>query len=360
MTKLPPRFRSGLRASATLAALCGALLATSVRADEPDRFLGLLKPVVATKPLTFGVTVVHLQDDYWKGMVYGIADEARRTGTKVVQVGVAGAYGNVAQQFSQIQTMESKGADVIVVGPAAYDGYDPILQAAKKQGKMVVAAGIPLNSSAIDFGVVQDDTSIGRGLGEFICKDKGDAPATVLSIPGPAGAEWAHLRAAGLKEAAAKCKGLTVIEGPVGGAISISYGLSQASDMLQRNPEAKYFFTPQISLGMGAAQAVKQKHLPTKVVSSTVVKEIFPMLQDGSLSGVSTEPSILLGRLVVQYAIRKNEGMPLPNLKTGIKGMPYPALVVPQQVLTKATAPSYPYQLTDIPPADWTIDQAAR
>ncbi|MGQ9366863.1 substrate-binding domain-containing protein [Azospirillum sp. ST 5-10] len=342
-------------ALAALGILAATLAAAPARAAEPDRFLGLIEPVTAKKPLRFGVTVVHLQDDYWKGMAYGIADEAKRSGAEVVQISVAGAYGNVSQQFSQIQTMKTKGIDVLVLGPAAYDGYDPILSSLKKAGIMVVAGGIPVNSKAVDFGVVQDDTSIGRGLGEFVCARKGAGEAKALSIPGPAGAEWAHLRAEGFKEAAAACPGLSVVEGPVGGAISISYALSQASDLLQKNPDAKFFFTPQITLGMGAAQAVKQRKLDVGVVSSTVVPKIFPMLEDGTLLGESTEPSILMGRLMVQYAIRKADGLDMPNL-TEVKSSPYPTLVIPQQVLTKETAPHYPYQLTDVPPADWSID----
>ncbi|WP_162619597.1 substrate-binding domain-containing protein, partial [Salinicola peritrichatus] len=149
----------------------------------------------------------------------------------------------------------------------------------------------------------------------------------VLSIPGPAGGEWAHLREEGLKEAVADCPGLNLVEGPVGGAVSISYGLSQASDLLQRNPDAKFIFTPQVSLGMGAAQAVKQRHLDVGVVTSTLVKKSFPLLEDGSLLANSTEPSILMGRLIVQYTIRKAEGLPMPNLQQ-TKSAPYPTLIV--------------------------------
>jgi ribose transport system substrate-binding protein len=328
--------------------------ASPARADEPDRFLGLITPVTATKPLKLGVTVVHLQDDYWKGMAYGITDEAKRSGLQIVQVGVAGAYGNVSQQFAQIQTMKTKGIDVLILGPSAYDGFDPILTSLKKSGIMVIAGGIPVNSKSVDFGVVQDDTLIGKGLGDFLCQRKGTGPAKVLSIPGPAGAEWAHLRNKGLHEAAAACPGMTVVDGPVGGAIDIGYALGQASDLIQKNPDAKFFFTPEAALGMGAVQAVKQHHANIGVVTSTVVKEVFPMLANGDLLGDSTEPSILMGRLMVQYAIRKAEGLPLPNLSQ-VASSPYPTLIVPAQILTKETAPSYPYLVTDVPPKDWSI-----
>jgi ribose transport system substrate-binding protein len=176
----------------------------------------------------------------------------------------------------------------------------------------------------------------------------------VLAIPGPAGAEWAHLRDKGMHDAAAECPGMTVIDGPIGGAIDIAYGLSQASDLIEKHPDAKFIFTPQVSLGMGAAQAVKQHHVHMGVVTSTLIRESFPLLANGDLLGDSTEPSILLGRLMVQYAIRKAEGLPLPHLSK-VAMSPYPTLVVPAKVLTKETAPTYPYQLTDIPPKDWSI-----
>ena len=346
--------RSGVAAMAVVLGLGGFVSAGSARAEEPDRFLGLIEPVKATKPLRFGVTVVHLQDDYWKGMAYGIADEAKRTGVEVVQISVAGAYGNVSQQFAQIQTMKSKGIDVLVLGPSAYDGFDPLLKSAKNDGIMVIAAGIPVNSKSVDFGVVMDDTSIGEGLAKFICEKKGDGPAKALSIPGPAGAEWAHLRAAGFKAGAEKCPGLSVVEGPVGGAIDISYALAQASDLLQKHADARFFFTPQITLGMGAVQAAKQQKKDVGVVSSTIIPKVFEMLKDGSLMGESTEPSILMGRLMVQYAIRKAEGLDMPNLGE-TAGFAYPTVVIPPQIVTKENADDYPYQLTDVPPADWSI-----
>ncbi|MCF4167359.1 substrate-binding domain-containing protein [Zavarzinia compransoris] len=356
MTTISSPRRSRFRGLVALAAigLTAWLSNGAARAEEPDRFLGLIEPVVATKPLRFGVTVVHLQDNYWKGMAYGIVDEAKRAGVEVVQVSVAGAYGNVSQQFGQIQTMKTRGIDVLVLGPAAFDGYNAILTSLRKAGTMVIAGGIPVNSDQVDFGVVQDDYSIGAGLADFVCGRKEPGPAKALSIPGPAGAEWANLRAKGFREQAEKCDGLSVVEGPVGGAIDISYALGLASDMMEKNPDAKFFFTPEVTLGMGAIQAAKQRKMKIGVVSSTVSEHIFPALEDGSLLGQSTEPSILMGRLMVQYAIRKNEGLPMPDLKQP-EGALYPALIVPEQILTKENVHDYPYYLTDIPPADWSI-----
>jgi ribose transport system substrate-binding protein len=322
-------------------------------AETGDRMRDLVSPVTAKKPMKIGVTVVHLQDDFWKGIAYGIADEAKRSNVSVVQITVAGAYGNVSQQFAQIQAMQTLGVDVAVVGPAAYDGYDAILAGLKKSGKMVIAAGIPLNSQNVDFGVTQDDTALGGALADAVCKDMAGKPAEVLALPGPAGAEWSRLRLVGFTEKSKSCPGMTVIAGPVGGAIDIGYGLSQISDMLLKHPDAKYAYTPESALGMGAVQAGRRQKKELKVATATLNDQGLTELKDGRFLTVISEPGILIGRLIVQYAIRKAEGMPMPNMQATT---PYPTVVVPNLAISQTMAATYDDSLYDVPPKSWSIE----
>ena len=322
-------------------------------AEDPDRLRGLISPITAKKPLKLGVTIVHLQDDFWKGIAFGIADEAKRSNVTVAQISVAGAYGNVTQQFAQIQAMQTLGVDVAVVGPAAYDGYDSILAGLKKSGKLVIAAGIPLNSKNVDFGVTQDDQALGATLADAVCKDMAGKPAEVLALPGPAGAEWSRLRLVGFTKKAEDCPGMTVITGPVGGATEIGYGLSQVSDMLLKHPDAKYAYTPESALGVGAAQAARRQHKELKVATATLNDQGLEELKSGRFLTVISEPGILIGRLIVQYAIRKSEDMPLPNL---MSSSPYPTIVVPNLAISQAMATSYNDTFYDVPPKSWSIE----
>ena len=346
------------QASASLlaAGILATGLASAALAEEPDRLMGLIEPATATKPLTIGVTLVHLQDDYWKGMAYGISDEAKRSGVIVRQIDIAGGYGNVPQQFSQINTMVSKGIDTLIVAPAAYDGFDTVLKDLKSQGIHVITAGVPVNSTSVDFGIVQNDSDIGAALTDAVCKDKGTAPAKALVIQGPAGAEWARLRIDAIQAAAAKCKGLELVVGPVGKEISLAYGMSQTSDMLLTNPDAKYVMTIETSLGLGATQAVKAAGSSAKVVTSALDKRAVDEIQNGDiLVAVTTEPGILIGRLLVQYAIRQNEGMDLTGLGA-LAGFGYPVVIVPAAIFSKATIANHPAELYDIPPEDWSLE----
>jgi len=341
-------------ASAAALALATALLGPAHAADAAsnDRLQGLIEPIKAEKPFKIGVTLVHLHDDFWKGIAYGIQDEARRSGVELVQVSVAGAYGNVREQFAQLSALKSLGVDYAVVGAASFNGYDPVFKDLASAGSKVLAVGIPVNSASVTFGVGQDELSIGRVLAKKVCEK--DPNATVLTIPGPAGAEWTRLRYVGFTEEAKNCDGLTVLPGAFGGNVGLSYGLSQASDLLLRNPEAKFIYTPEISIGMGAAQAVRQQKRDVQVVSSSVVREAIPMIKDGRFLGVVSEPGIIMGRLIVQYAIRDYEGKDMPRLNKD-DSLPYPYVLTPPELITPENADTHPYEIYEIPPADWSI-----
>jgi len=331
-----------------------AVLPSTASADDNDRLRNLIEPIKADKPYKVGVTLVHLHDDFWKGIAYGIADEAEKSGIEVVQISVAGAYGNVREQFAQIEALKTLGVDAVIVGAAAFDGYNPILRSVKEAGIKVVAAGIPVNSTAVDFGVTQDDSAIGATLADVVCKAKGGDEALAVTIPGPPGAEWARLRHVGFVEEAAKCKGLSVVQGPMRGNVGLEHGLSQASDLLLKNPEAKYVFTPEISLGMGAAQGIRQNGSDAKVVSSAMVREAIPIIESGRIIAVVSEPGIVIGRLIVQYLIRDLEGKPMPGL-VDPKGAPYPYLIVPNTLITPENTKTYPFDLWEFPPKEWSI-----
>ena len=354
---------TSLRKSLARATYAGALLlaigagtAAQTAMAEEERLLGLVEPVQDTgTPIRYGVTLVHLQDDYWKGMAYGIVDEVERSGGEIVQVSIAGKYGNVTEQFAQIDAMITKGIDVLVLGAASYDGYDTILAKAKAAGIKIIAAGTSVNSDLPDYGVLFSDFEIGKKMGELLCEHKPQDSFTIIGLPGPAGAEWSKLRVDGLKQAVSECPGATLELAPVGGEISIGYALSQTSDMITKYPEASFVWTPTMGLGMGAVQAIKQREADMQVVGSTIMRGIFPALEDGTLLGVNAEPSILVGRLIVQYSIRQKLGMDTPLIQE-LPDFPYPMIIMPTQFLTKDNYQSYPWEQTDVPPEDWSIE----
>ena len=345
-----PTFRRCLLAGALTVAAAAVMPAW---AQKPDRLIGLTQPVKADKPFKIGVAVVHLQDDFYKGIVYGIEDEAKQVGAQVVQVSVAGGYGNVREQFAQLEALKALKVDVIAFAAASFNGYDNALKALKDAGIKLVAVGIPVGSKHVDFGVLQDDQDIGRTLAKEICKT--GKLGKILTVPGPAGAEWARLRYVGFMDQSKKCPGMDAVDGSFGGALGLQHGLTQTSDLLLRYPDAKYVFTPEISLGMGAAQAIRQQRKDVKVVSSSMVKEAIPMVKDGRFLAVVSEPGIIMGRLAVQFAARQLSGKPVSELKPADAGSPYPYFNVPPELITPANVDKHPYNVYEIPPEDWKL-----
>ncbi|MFU6848498.1 substrate-binding domain-containing protein [Pseudomonas aeruginosa] len=339
-------------------AISTALAIPTVASAEVDRLQGVIEPIKATKPLTIGATLVHLQDDFWKGIAFGIADEARLSNVKVAQLSVAGGYGKVREQFGQLETLQSLGVDTVVLGAAAFDGYNPMLRQLKANGIAVAAAGIPVNSTSVDFGVGQSDLNLGKALANAVCRDKGQAEKTAITVPGPAGAEWARLRAVGFIEAASKCPGLKVVEGAMGGTLTLESGLETTSDLLQTNSDASYVYTPATPTAMGAIQAIRQQGSHAKVVTGVVSRRTPQLVENGQLLAVASEPGILIGRLIVQYAIRQHEGLPMPKMKKP-EGLPYPQIAVPTQLVDASNVKTYPYDTFDLPPESWSPEVAS-
>lgn len=337
-------------------ALAVSAVGTQAWAEPVDRLMGLVEPLSASKPLTIGAALVHLQDDYWKGIAYGIFDEAKLSGVTVEQIDIAGGYGNVPQQFAQIESMVSKGIQTLIVAPVAYDGFNQILGRLKSQNINILVAGVPVNSASADFGIVQSDVEIGSSLTKIVCDDKGEKTAKAIVIQGPAGAEWARIRVDAVRKAAAECPGLEVVVGPIGREISLAYGLSQASDMMLTNPDANYIITIETSIGLGATQAVRNAGTEVKVVTSALDKRAVDEIEKGNiLLGSTTEPGILIGRLLVQYAIRQNEGIELKGVNK-LADYQYPVMVVPAFVFSRETMAQHPSEVYDIPPEGWNLN----
>ena len=166
------------------------------KAEDGDRFLGAVDQVVQDTgtPIRYGVTLVHLQDDYWKGMAYGIVDEVQKSGGKVVQVSIAGKYGNVTEQFAQIDAMMTKGIDVLVLGASSYDGFDPILAEGQGERDQDHRRRHTRQQQAAGLGRVVQRFRHRQEDGRAAVREEAADKFTIIGLPGPAGAEWSKLR----------------------------------------------------------------------------------------------------------------------------------------------------------------------
>lgn len=322
----------------------------SSSAESVDRLRGVVEPATAKKPYRIGVAVVQLADDYWKGMVYGLVDEAKQSKVEIVRVLAAGGYGKTSEQIAQLEALEALQVDAIILGAADFDGYDQIIKRLTDKGIKVFAAGVPVNSKQVSLGVTMDEIEIGKTIANYICKQ--DANAEVITLPGPKGPAWNKLRFDGVQAGAKDCPGMKLVGNTFAGDITIEDGQSQASDLMIKYPQAKYIYAAAGGLGTGAGLATKRMNRDTKVVTSAVTAKTVDLIKGGHIAMVVSEPGILIGRSLIQYTVRSLNGDPLPNLKQS-GPIPYAQFLIPMYELTADKLPTYNLNNYDQPPADW-------
>ncbi|PSL38606.1 monosaccharide ABC transporter substrate-binding protein (CUT2 family) [Labedella gwakjiensis] len=100
----------------------------------------------------------------------------------------AAASGTVADQQSQIQSMITKGAKVIIIGAADGSQLSTQVAAAHEAGAVVIAYDrLILNTPDLDYYVAYDNAEVGRLQGQALLdgmKAKGDGPYTIELFSG--------------------------------------------------------------------------------------------------------------------------------------------------------------------------------
>ncbi|WP_430592385.1 substrate-binding domain-containing protein [Humidisolicoccus flavus] len=101
----------------------------------------------------------------------------------------AAASGTVADQQSQIQSMITKGAKVIIVGAADGSQLGTQIEAARDAGIIVIAYDrLILNTDAVDYYVAYDNEEVGRLQGQALldgmAERKGEGPYTIELFSG--------------------------------------------------------------------------------------------------------------------------------------------------------------------------------
>lgn len=347
MNKIRFHRQVGFAAAAVAIALMGARFAAA-----DDRLLGMVEPVVAKKTYRIAYASADMNSDLFIAKAYGVLEEAKLANVEVVRVVSAGGYGKVAEQIAQLEQLGTLGLDAIIVMGSAYDGYDRVVERLVDKGIKVITAGSLISAPKVSFGVIQDEPKLGGLLADYICQRKPNS--TVITLPGPAGAEWNKRRFEGFQAGAATC-GLKLVGNTFGGKITIDEGQRQAGDMLLKYPDSDYIYAVAGILAVGAAQQAKRMQAKAKIVTGTVTRRTIELVKDGSIAVVMSEAPIVFGRAAVQYTVRLLDGLPMPKMVKGVD--PFPVTVVPNTPITAETLEHYDLTTYDLPPEGWLPPQ---
>jgi TMAO reductase system protein TorT len=251
---------------------------------------------------TIGVAVPNLASSFWISAVYGVEDEAKKAGVKILKLN-AGGDANSSQQIAQIQDLIQRKVDAIVVGATNGDAVKAIVEQAIERGIPVVGLSSPPNTSKLASIVSADHYDMGKLQAQCLAKALG-AKGNVAMMAGPTGQAWSDLRAKGFKETLSKEAPAVKVVAESRLADNRNAALTTAEDWTQRFPDLSGIYAATDDMAAGIVSAFKSagKLKGVKVSASNLSPTAQQLLKDGELACTSIQQVVAQGRAALKMA----------------------------------------------------------
>lgn len=269
------------------------------------------------QPLTIGFSMPDLSQSFWISMAYGVDDEAKKAGVRIVKVN-AGGDANVNQQISQLQDLVQRHVSAIIVGATNGDAVRPVVERAVAAKIPVVGLSSIPNTPKLSSAVGADHYGMGRLQAQCLAQAMGGS-GNVGMMAGPAGQSWADNRANGFRETVAKEFPSIKVVTESRLADNRNAALRTTEDWIQRFPDLKGIYSATDDIGAGVVAALKAANRlgQVKVSSSNLSPTAEQLLKDGNFVCVSIQQIVLQGREAVRQAIKAAKGeATTPNVST--------------------------------------------
>lgn len=295
----------------TSAAYAGDWFPLPVNSTGPDGkitkvdYVGLAK---AAQPWDICVSFPHLKDSFWLAADYGIVEEAKRLGVRVMVLD-AGGFTQLNNQISQIENCVAGGAKAVVIGAISQDGLNNLVAELKRKNIPVVDAYNGMTSKDVGARSLTLPRDEGWRAGHYLAEKhpKGSKPVKVAWLPGPAGAGWVELFNSGFRDAI-KDSAVEIAEtkyGDTGKEIQARL----VEDILQTHKDIDYVVGTAVT-AEAAVPVLRARELTSKVkvVSVYLTPGVYQGLKRKSIEASNMAPVVLVGRIAVDQAVRLIEG----------------------------------------------------
>lgn len=274
--------------------------------------IGLLA-VVAACPAsaagkTIGFSMPDLASSFWISVTYGVEEQAKAAGARVVKVN-AGGDANASQQIAQIQDLIQKKVDAIVIGATNGDALKAVVEQAAAAGIPVIGVSSPPNSDKLVAVVSADHYDMGKLQAECLAAAMG-RKGRVAMMAGPSGQAWSDLRAKGFRETLAKVAPDVKIVAESRLADNRNAALTTAEDWIQRFPDLSGIYSATDDMAAGVITALKSANKlgAVKVSASNLSPTAQRLIKDGELACTSIQQIVAQGRAAVDKAIAAADG----------------------------------------------------
>lgn len=277
------------------------------------------------KQMTIGFSMPDISESFWVSMDYGVQQEAKQLGVKVITAS-AGGDANANQQISQIQDLMQRGVKAMIVGATDGNAVAPVVNQAIAQKIPVVGASSPPNSKKLASLVLTDNVGMGTIEAQCLGHAMG-GKGNVAMLVGPEGQIWADLRAKGFNDTLKKqFPGIKVVAS-TRLADNRNAALTITQDWLQRFSTLGGIYSVTDDTGAGAVDAIQaaNKAGAIKVSTSNFSPAAQQLLQKGLFVCTAAQQIVTQGEQALLQAVNAAE-------KKAVKAV----VVTPTVKLTKA------------------------
>lgn len=265
--------------------------------------------VKSKKDIVLGLSAPALSEDFWVSMYYGVKEEAKKEGVKLITLN-AGGYNHIATQTNQIRDLMERGVSALLVGATNGQGIAPVVRLAMRDHIPVVGMSSVPAVRALPIIVGADHFKMGQMQAEAMAKAL-HGHGEVAMMNGPAGASWSVARHNGFLSVIKKYPKIRIVTKQWTNC-SKEDGVNMMQDWISRYPHLAGVYSACDDMGMGAADVLKSAGRLHDVIVTT--SNLDPAskkyLEKGWIYADSAQQIVLQGQLGVKNAVRMLMGQP--------------------------------------------------
>ncbi len=314
----------------TLLALLVSTLALLTGCGDKPATTATSQPTAAKAQGTIGVSLLTLDNPFFKVIGDNITVEGRKRGYEAI---VVSGDKDVAKQGNQIKDFIVKKVSAIVLSPCDSKSIIPVIQEANAAGIPVFTVDIPCNEPGVKIvtQIATDNFGGGKEAGRAMIEALGEAGGKIAVLHFKQ-AESCQLRVKGFTEvinahnAGGKAKISIVTELESGGAKDMGY--KAAEDALQAHSDLRGIFAINDPAALGARAALeKVGRTQVLIIGFDGQPEGKQAIKDGKIYADPIQFPDKMGVQIVDAIIRHSKGETLP-----------PQMLIPTSLYRKADA----------------------
>lgn len=271
--------------------------------------------------LVIGFSQPTLESPFYTALIDGAKAEAEKQGVELV---VVDAQNDIEKQNSDVQSLITKGIDVLLLNPVNPAAVTPSLKAAEQASIPVIAVDRNTKEEVAAY-IGRDNKEMGKLAGQKAVEllgGEGKAQGKIIEIQGDAGGTVMQARHDGFHEIVEKEAGIKIIEGPYSNYIRAE-AVSAMQDLMQAHPDVNLVYAHNDDMALGAIQVLEKsgKLEGVQIVGIDGLMEAVKQIKNGKFKATVLNDPISLGTLAVQNAVKVGSGESVEKYIDGGTGL---------------------------------------